>query len=84
MIGYSKAPAAYGLTQGMARAAGVNLPAAVFDGWYRRDELDRLVDRCDRCGQSVKCSGWLAAVRAAPLPDWCRNKAEIEALSAVI
>lgn len=81
MIGLGKAPEAYGLTQGMARAAGVNLNAAVFDGWFRRDELDQLVERCDRCGLTAKCSSWLSNMRSATLPDYCRNKSDIEALS---
>ncbi len=81
MIGFTKTPQAYGLTQGMARIVGVDLPAAVLEGWFRRDELEHLVDRCDRCGQTTRCATWLSGTRAASLPDYCRNKTEIEALS---
>ena len=65
----------------MARLAGVNLPAAVVEGWLSRNELATLVNRCQCCGQSPDCTGWLATARSAPLPDYCRNKGEIEALS---
>lgn len=81
MNGYVEAPRAYWLTNGMARLAGVNLPAAVVEGWLSRNELATLVNRCQCCGQSPDCTGWLATARSAPLPDYCRNKGEIEALS---
>ena len=72
---------AWALTRGMARAVGVNLVEAVQDGWYARAELARLVDRCAACGLSDHCTGWLAVTqRAETLPDYCHNKAEIEAL----
>ena len=72
---------AYGLTRGMARSVGVNLIGAVTEGWYSRRELETLVDRCAACGFSALCSAWLAATpRAATLPAYCANKAEIEVL----
>ena len=73
MNGIVEAPRAYWRRNGMARLAGVNLPAAVVDGWLNRTELARLVGRC-RCGMTPDCTGWLATARAAPLPDFCRNK----------
>ena len=82
MLGFTEAPQAWGLTLGMARTAGVNLPSAVVEGWLTRRELARLVGRCQSCGQSPRCLRWLAAARTAPLPDYCPNKAELEALSA--
>jgi hypothetical protein len=81
MFGDVDGPRAWSLTQGMARLAGVNLPGAVVEGWLTRDELDRLVDRCAACGKSAVCIGWMATARRAPLPDFCCNKHEIEALS---
>lgn len=81
MNGIVEAPRAYWLTNGMARLAGVNLPAAVVDGWLTRNELARLVGRCQCCGLTPDCTGWLATAQAAPLPDFCCNKSEIEALS---
>lgn len=81
MIGYVEAPMAWGLTRGMARVLGVNLTDAVIDGWMSREELARLVDRCQACGHAADCTGWLAhTARAAALPDYCANKGAIEAL----
>jgi hypothetical protein len=82
MIGYSDAPMAWGLTRGMARLLGVNLPNAVVDGWLSRAELARLVDRCQACGQKQACTAWLATAASAPcLPVFCPNKPELEVLS---
>lgn len=83
MIGFTEAPQAWSLTQGMARLAGVNLPSAVIEGWLTRRELSRLVGRCQSCGQSQRCLPWLAMARAAPLPEYCPNKPEIELLAPV-
>ncbi len=81
MIGYVEAPQAWFLTQGMARAVGVNLPSAVVEGWLSRAELAKLVERCQRCGKGDECTSWLVRpeIRAV-LPAFCDNKAEIEAL----
>jgi hypothetical protein len=74
-------PMAYGLTRGMARSVGVNLIEAVTDGWYRRSELEALVERCASCGLEAPCAAWLAVTpRATALPAYCANKTEIEAL----
>lgn len=82
MIGYVEAPRAWWLTHGMARAAGVNLPGAVVEGWLTRKELARLVTRCQGCGCSALCTSWLGSARwPAALPGYCANKAEIEALA---
>jgi hypothetical protein len=76
------APLAWGLTRGMARTLGVNLIEAVRDGWYSRAELGRLVDACAACGQSPRCTTWLAVTpKAEALPTFCSNKTDIEALS---
>jgi hypothetical protein len=69
------------LTRGMASVLGVNLVAAVTEGWYSREELARLVDRCGACPLSALCSAWLAkTAQADALPDYCPNKSAIEAL----
>ena len=82
MIGYGEAPRAWGLTRGMARVVGVNLSAAVVEGWFNRAELDRLIGRCSTCGQSLACIDYLSQAVAAPaLPAFCRNKDAIEALA---
>jgi hypothetical protein len=82
MFGYVEAPRTYRKAQTMARAAGVDLTAAVIDGWLRRDELARLLARCDRCGLSEACTGWHFSARPAALPDDCRVKSDLEALAA--
>lgn len=82
MIGYVEAPQAWWLTNGMARSVGVNLPRAVIEGWLTRQELGVILARCERCGKSDACIDWLAqAAFHQPLPGFCDNKADIEALS---
>ncbi|QYK41378.1 MAG: hypothetical protein KF887_18750 [Paracoccaceae bacterium] len=75
-------PGAFWLTLGMARAAGVNLPGAVVEGWLSRTELIGMVNRCDRCGHDAECTVWLARSQPWPrhLPEICPNAGEIEAL----
>lgn len=82
MIGYVEAPFAWGLTRGMARVLGLGLTDAVVEGWLGRDELAALVDRCQACNRSGDCTAWLARVVVADrLPDYCANKAQLEALA---
>ena len=65
----------------LATAAGVNLPRAVVEGWLQRDELEDIVARCAACGRGAECERWLVGSGAAhAMPDFCPNKAEIEAL----
>ena len=81
MIGYPEAPRAWWLTRGMARISGVNLPRAVVEGWLQRDELEDIVARCAACGRGAECERWLVSSGPAhAMPDFCPNKAEIEAL----
>lgn len=82
MMGYPETPMAWGLTRGMARVLGVNLPRAVVEGWLSRAELGRLVDRCQSCNQKGACTAWLATAASAPcLPVFCPNKPELEVLA---
>lgn len=81
MIGYSESPLAWGLTQGMARVVGVNLPRAVLEGWLTRAELGQLVARCQSCCAGEDCTNWLAKAQRGALPTFCANKSEIEGLS---
>lgn len=81
MIGYVEAPRAWWLTHGVARSVGVSLPNAVIEGWLTRRELARIVDRCQSCSCAEDCAARLAKPQPEPsLPDFCCNKAEIEAL----
>jgi hypothetical protein len=83
MIGYPEAPKAWWLTRGMARISGVNLPRAVVEGWLQREELEDLIIRCAACRRKADCEAWL--MRSGPartMPEFCPNKAGIEALVA--
>lgn len=81
MLTYGEAPVAWGLTRGMAQAIGVDLVAAVTEGWLGRDELGALVAACQACDAQPRCAAWLGATpRAAALPAYCPNKADLEAL----
>jgi hypothetical protein len=83
MIGYAETPKAWWLTRGMARISGVNLARAVVEGWLQRDELEHLVTRCAACTRCELCETWLMKSGSArSMPDFCPNKAEIEALIA--
>ncbi|MEI6799419.1 MAG: DUF6455 family protein [Pseudomonadota bacterium] len=76
-----EAPFAWGLTRGMARVLGINLVEAVSEGWFSRRDLAEMVDTCETCEQSRRCTEFLAtAARAESLPLFCANKHRIEAL----
>jgi hypothetical protein len=82
MIGFTDSPEAWWLTRGMARLSGVNLPQAVVDGWLSRAELAEIVGRCEGCDRRARCTAWLALSGGQRrMPDFCPNKAAIEALS---
>ncbi len=82
MIGFTDAPRAWWLTRGMARVAGVNLPQAVVDGWLSREELARLIARCEGCEKGDRCQAWLAVSGTeSRMPQFCPNKTAIESLS---
>ena len=81
MMGYVESPRAGGYTRGMARVLGLNLTAAVVDGWLTREELADLVQRCQDCPQTERCTAWLACtVSAEAAPAFCPNKSAIEQL----
>lgn len=81
MIGYTAAPRAWGFTRGASRVLGIDLVRAVLDGWMGREELGQIVETCSDCGQTAPCGDWLAhTAQAETLPQFCPNKAVIEAL----
>lgn len=81
MLTYGEAPMAWGLTRGMALVIGVDLVAAVTEGWLARDELGALVEACQGCASQALCAAWLGATpRAAALPSYCPNKSDLESL----
>lgn len=74
MIAYVEPPKAWGLVRGMARAVGVDLVAAVHQGWMSRADLGHLVETCEACDRSERCTLWLAThVSAEAPPPFCRN-----------
>lgn len=81
MIGFPEAPKAWWRTRGMARISGVNLPRAVVEGWLPRAELEDLIARCAVCEREAECESWLGhSGPARAVPEFCPNKARIEAL----
>lgn len=69
-------------TLAMGRRVGVDLRAAVSEGWFTRKEMGGLLSACAACGQDALCLPWLSEHRFSDaLPPFCRNKAAIEALS---
>lgn len=81
MFVYPQSPRAWGFTRGMARTIGCSLPDAVVDGWLSRHELGNLVETCRTCGQTRKCTDFLAhTVEAANLPEFCPNANALSAL----
>ena len=66
----------------MARLLGVNLAAAVVEGWLSRKELGDLVDRCEACTQKAACTAWISAAAGSRCPPvFCPNKSALEVLS---
>lgn len=82
MLGFSDDPRAWWLTRGMARVTGVSLTEAVLEGWLTRSELAGLVQVCRTCSSDRGCEAWLATSgRSTRMPNFCPNKAAIEALA---
>lgn len=69
----------YWLAQSMAKAAGVDLAAAMEAGSLTQDDWAGVVDRCRGCGWELDgggCSRWLARQEdgAAVVPQSCVNE----------
>lgn len=80
-MAYIEAPFAWGLARGMARVLGIDLVDAVSEGWFSRRDLADMVETCEACDQSRRCTDYLAVTsRAESLPNFCANKHKIEAL----
>ena len=80
-MGYVEAPRAWGLVRGMGRAVGLDLVAAVREGWLSRGDLGSLVETCESCEMAERCTAWLAThVQAETTPTFCRNGQELATL----
>lgn len=81
MIGYARAPGAFGRTRAMARVVGLDLTAAVVEGWLSRAELEALISRCASCGRAGDCDRFLSTARpGAALPPHCANRTALDDL----
>ncbi len=83
MIGYVEDPITWALVRGMARRAGVDVPAAVFEGWLSRSELASMVTRCQTANCSKSCMDVLATPHCAAMtpPAFCAIKSDLDALA---
>ena len=71
----------YWLASGMARALGVNLPAAIRAGALSHERLDAMVAACGGCGREGQCLAWLATTPSATAaPAYCAIGADLAAL----
>ena len=81
MMSYIEAPRAWALTRGMARSVGLDLVGAVAEGRLSRPDLADLVERCEACDQSSRCTSWLAVtLKTDDLPGFCPNARALAAL----
>ena len=81
MIGVVDAPRAWGQVRGMARSVGVDLVAAVTEGWMTRAELGAMLDTCVGCVHADDCLIWLGGHVSSDLPpSFCGNGPTIAAM----
>lgn len=83
MIVQDDEPRAFWQTLAMGRVSGVNLSAAVVEGWLARAEFARLVQRCAACARQDDCNRFLAEPLPwpRPAPGFCANSAGLAALA---
>lgn len=80
MLAFGEAPQAWALTRRMVQAAGVDLPAAVREGWLTRSDLAGLVARCQACAAGTDCATWVPQRRRA-VAEFCPNGDEISQMA---
>ena len=84
MIGYPQDQKSFARARDMAHKGGLDLTLAVFEGWLRRDELERLVAACHDCAAGYPCESWLKPgapdAAALSLPPGCGNSQSFQAL----
>lgn len=73
---------AWSLARGMARHTGLELPRCVLEGRLSRDELSKLVTRCQKGGCAEDCQRWLATARMGSTPpEFCVIRNDLAALA---
>ncbi|MGR3759962.1 DUF6455 family protein [Roseobacteraceae bacterium NS-SX3] len=72
------------LTRSVAAAAGTDLNAAMQEGRLSGIEFARMLARCREAGCGKTCALWLTtrAAQEGKAPDFCANRAALEALKA--
>lgn len=75
MMAFGDTPRAWALTRRMVQAAGVDLPAAVREGWLTRADLTAMVARCQACAAGTDCTAWVPKRRA--VAAFCPNAHEL-------
>jgi len=82
MQAFGDAPRAWALTRRMVQAAGVDLPAAVREGWLTRSDLAGLVARCKACSAGNDCASWVPQRRGA-VAEFCPNGSEFAVFASL-
>ena len=73
----------YWLALSMAKAAGVDLQAAIMSGHFDQKKWAKAVHQCRGCAWGHDCSDWLKANRAVgAAPESCVNAKVFAALKA--
>ncbi len=64
------------LTTGMARAVGVDMPAAMREGLLSQSDYADMVTSCRKCGFAAGCKAWLDRQWGDPVaaPEQCQNR----------
>ncbi|MBZ4021264.1 hypothetical protein CKO11_02140 [Rhodobacter sp. TJ_12] len=71
------------ITRGMARRMGVNLTAAMQEGFLTQADFAAMILRCRECPGVDGCMAYLSSSSPAQgeTPDWCQNRAILHDLS---
>lgn len=83
LLGDTAAERHFWLTQGMARASGVNITEMIARGRLTRAQFQEMVVRCGACEYPERCVRWMAEGEHAgeDPPGYCLNHETIEALA---
>ena len=83
-IGESAGERHFWLTQGLAKAVGVNIAEAIATGRLSREDFAGMVVRCASCENGERCVRWMSESGRGEEdpPGYCLNHERIEALQA--